>query len=191
MNQDPQLRRLAYLAEVQPPNSDAGAGAAFLRSVADTFTRMEEDSRPVRVADVGRAALRCMSRDGLNVVTVAGDLGLPPAQRSTPGMKDAAPRASEALLQTAVKLAAALFAESRWKQVSGAAKPEARRDDVEDGPLSQSEDAQLRSLTAMREVGKLSPESEELWAALRRRDQRATVREPDVVTFLPPPQESE
>jgi hypothetical protein len=54
--------------------------------------------------------------------------------------------------------------------------------------LSQEEDAELRRLAALAAYGKLGAQAAEVYAELRARDQRRTVREPvDVVVPLPRP----
>ena len=52
--------------------------------------------------------------------------------------------------------------------------------------LTSGEDARLRTLAALRELGELSPELQQLRRAYRERDQRAVVRAPDPVTWPGP-----
>ena len=49
--------------------------------------------------------------------------------------------------------------------------------------LSGEQDARLRTLAALRELGELAPELQQLRAAYRERDQRADVRPPDEVVW--------
>ena len=48
-----------------------------------------------------------------------------------------------------------------------------------DAPLTFEEDAELRRLSALAAFGKLGSAAAELFADLRSRDRRATVREPE------------
>lgn len=49
--------------------------------------------------------------------------------------------------------------------------------------LSGEQDARLRTLAALRELGELAPELQQLRRAYRERDQRADVRPPDEVVW--------
>lgn len=49
--------------------------------------------------------------------------------------------------------------------------------------LTEEQDARLRTLAALRELGELSPELQQLRQAFRERDQRAVVRPPDPVVW--------
>lgn len=52
--------------------------------------------------------------------------------------------------------------------------------------LTSDQDARLRTLAALRELGELSPELQELRRSYRERDQRSVVRPPDPVTWPTP-----
>ena len=52
--------------------------------------------------------------------------------------------------------------------------------------LDEDQDARLRTLAALRELGELSPELQELRRSYRERDQRSAVRPPPPVTWPGP-----
>lgn len=65
---------------------------------------------------------------------------------------------------------------------SGAPDPDA----AERPGLTAEQDARLRTLAALRELGELSPELQELRRTFRERDQRTTVRPPPPVVWPAP-----
>jgi hypothetical protein len=186
MQHNPALARLVRLAEVSEPASPTSAGAVFLRDVAAAFARYEPDICQMRVVDTARMADLSLPADPDQKLASAHDLGImfgavePQGTRAT-----LVGSATEGLHQAALRLLVALLVERRRNGCLASSTPPALGGAHDGRRLTGDEDARLRTLSAMRSFGRLAPDAEATWSALRERDLRAAVREPDAVTIVP------
>lgn len=182
MTLDPALERLVRLAEVNEPASSTSSGAAYLRRVAATYARYATEPHLLRVMTVGSVSDLSLPADRGEIVAAAWDLGVIGERVDAVLARDLVWQAADGLQHAALRLLTALVA---YQCTANSLPSSVATDEGSAQRLRRDEDARLRTLSAMRHFGLLSPSTEIVRSALRARDMRADVREPDEVTIVP------